>query len=622
MILRRLIANFGALSRASLELTPGLNVIEAPNEAGKSTWCAFLRVMLYGPESRRGGKATRADKELYAPWDGSAMEGAVDLAWEGKNVTLRRTTGPAGPMRAFSAVYTGSNQPVSALSESDVGETLTGLSAEVFRRTAFIGPAGLRVDSGPEMEKYIALTVASGEEGTSFTEAAERLKIWQRRYRSRGQGRLVEQENDLRRLDDDLQELSSVERELEETERREERVSATYSELTDQLDAAARDNTRSHREYTEELLALREEYARRKQESESIRAALRASPLADAGGEETLLDKARADSRRCEKLLRQKQGANASRLWPACLLLACLCAVAGFFHPIFFLPAAVLLGEGGYLWVQRRRALASEQRRNRELTAMRKRYGVATPEGILSAARTYCAQMQELRSIRAAAEELRSRAKALAPRAASAPEGASGDRLAAAGEELRSLSAQKARLNARRDALGTRRDLQERRDALRAQHEADTRTYAALEIALRELTAADEERQASSAPALARRTKAYFRALTGGNYETVALDRGLSAAVRRFGDTLPHDELFLSRGTRDQLYLALRLALCEQSDCPLILDDALVRFDDERMGCAMELFRELSQTRQILLFTCQHRERRYLETHPAASGMD
>ena len=88
-------------------------------------------------------------------------------------------------MRAFSAVYTGTNQSVSALTERDAGERLTGLSAEVFRRTAFIGPAGLRVPPGPEMEKYIASSVASGEEGVSYTEAAARLRSWQRRYRYR-----------------------------------------------------------------------------------------------------------------------------------------------------------------------------------------------------------------------------------------------------------------------------------------------------------------------------------------------------------------------------------------------------------------------------------------------------
>ena len=46
---------------------------------------------------------------------------------------------------------------------------------------------------------------------------------------------------------------------------------------------------------------------------------------------------------------------------------------------------------------------------------------------------------------------------------------------------------------------------------------------------------------------------------------------------------------------------------------PLVLDDALVRFDDRRLKAALEILQELSQNRQILLFTCQSRENRMLE---------
>ena len=34
-------ATFGKLQGRSLELGDGLNIIEAPNETGKSTWCAL-----------------------------------------------------------------------------------------------------------------------------------------------------------------------------------------------------------------------------------------------------------------------------------------------------------------------------------------------------------------------------------------------------------------------------------------------------------------------------------------------------------------------------------------------------------------------------------------------------
>ena len=73
----------------------------------------------------------------------------------------------------------------------------------------------------------------------------------------------------------------------------------------------------------------------------------------------------------------------------------------------------------------------------------------------------------------------------------------------------------------------------------------------------------------------------------------------------------------LSTGTADQLYLAVRLAICEmilppEQNPPLILDDALLTFDDMRLGKTLEYLTRLGEKRQILLFTCQGREAAYL----------
>jgi uncharacterized protein YhaN len=68
----------------------------------------------------------------------------------------------------------------------------------------------------------------------------------------------------------------------------------------------------------------------------------------------------------------------------------------------------------------------------------------------------------------------------------------------------------------------------------------------------------------------------------------------------------------LSDGTRDQLYLALRLATIERharhaDPLPLVLDDVLVHFDDVRSGTALELFAEVARSVQVILFTHHRR---------------
>ena len=123
-------ATFGKLEHCSLSFSSGLNIIEAPNESGKSTLLAFLRVMLYGfPPRERGALA---DKNRYAPWSLSPMRGTLSLSSQKGNITLQRdTTRANSPMGRFSAIYTGSGESVDGLTAADCGETLLGIPCEV-----------------------------------------------------------------------------------------------------------------------------------------------------------------------------------------------------------------------------------------------------------------------------------------------------------------------------------------------------------------------------------------------------------------------------------------------------------------------------------------------------------
>ena len=89
-------------------------------------------------------------------------------------------------------------------------------------------------------------------------------------------------------------------------------------------------------------------------------------------------------------------------------------------------------------------------------------------------------------------------------------------------------------------------------------------------------------------------------------------------STQREGDPSAHALEYLSEGARNQVYLAVRLAICslvlpKDDPCPLILDDVLATFDDVRAKQTLRLLRELARERQILLFTCRSRERELLQ---------
>ena len=150
MMIRKLTASFGKLENESLSFREGLNVIYAPNESGKSTWCAFIQAMLYGIDSSERIRAGYLpDKLRYAPWSGAPMEGTMELEADRCDITITRCTkGKNAPMQEFSAVYSGTNVPVKGLNGSNAGELLTGVSKDVFRRSAFIAQGSVGV-TGP-----------------------------------------------------------------------------------------------------------------------------------------------------------------------------------------------------------------------------------------------------------------------------------------------------------------------------------------------------------------------------------------------------------------------------------------------------------------------------------------
>jgi uncharacterized protein YhaN len=103
-----------------------------------------------------------------------------------------------------------------------------------------------------------------------------------------------------------------------------------------------------------------------------------------------------------------------------------------------------------------------------------------------------------------------------------------------------------------------------------------------------------------------------FEALTGGAWLRLEADldehdKPVLICVRRDGDRV--GVAGLSAGTRDQLYLALRLASLEQLASgrellPLVLDDLLVHFDDDRAAAALRVLGAFARnTTQVLLFT-------------------
>ena len=163
-------------------------------------------------------------------------------------------------------------------------------------------------------------------------------------------------------------------------------------------------------------------------------------------------------------------------------------------------------------------------------------------------------------------------------------------------------------------ALGAKAELEAQLEALNARIASLEETYSALEFAMNTLSAASTELQRRFAPRISKRAQELFSQLTGGRYVRLSLAEDLTVHAGTTDETTLHSALWRSEGTTDQLYLALRLAVSQEltPEAPFILDDALVRFDDVRLARALAILEDAAQDRQVILFTCQDREKRIL----------
>nr|WP_302649159.1 AAA family ATPase [uncultured Dysosmobacter sp.] len=727
MLIQRMSAAFGRLRNETLQFQDGLNIIEAPNETGKSTWCAFLTAMLYGINSRERDKAGFiADKNRYAPWDGSSMSGRLECHADGADITLTRTTRrQTAPMADFQAVYTGTASSVEGLTGANCGETLLGVSREVFERSAFIRQSGLAITQDAGLERRVASLISSGEEDTSYTEAYDALKKQLNRRRFNKSGQLPALESELAEVQQQLAAAVQLQQQLTNVRERTQALESDVHALSDEL--AQHDQWESAQKHRQ-LAALTADADTAAQRVHSLTQQLEEDRVPDM---ETIgrlrgaivnletvrknVEKARTDRDEAMKaLLRAEKavsdspfagqtaeearraagaipGIRPAAWWFPILLCA---AAAGLYWllsrgeapiwvPVFMGAVSALLG----IFAVLRRTHSDRNKR----AAYLKSHGAETPEALSVLSDAYVKAVEvrdaaqadvnaktataealynslttneqaillEVRRFAPAAFDIPTadqvlrqaaqRRKALSEAQSAARETQvrldlliqqgipdSGDMelspplrshetvsdsLAQAQVQLATARSATDRLAGQLHAMGDPDELRASAESLQAQISQLQEEYDALRLAMDALTGANTILQNRFSPQLSRRTAEIFHELTEGRYTAAALDRSFHLTARPAGDPIDRDIQLLSAGAADQLYLSARLAICElvlppEKSIPIILDDALTNFDNERCAAALRWLKQAAAHRQILLFTCHSREADFFAGDP------
>ena len=711
-------ATFGKLEHETLTLQPGLNVIHGPNEWGKSTWCAFLVAMLYGIETRvHSTKTALADKERYAPWSGSPMSGRIELNWNGRDITIERTSKGRSIMGIFRAYETQSGLPVTELTADNCGQVLLGVEKSVFTRSGFLKLADLPVTEDKALWRRLNALVTTGDESGAADALEQKLRDLKNRCRAnRANGLIPQALSQQAELTDKLQQLSSLRQQVQHLTQRQEELKAYSAQLENHkkaLDyAAARQRAQKTAAAAEHLNQARQEAEHQqqlckdlpsadtiyqdlsrlqqlRQQREALQMEVQMQPGAPEVPEvpvffrgcspEQAVQQAREDARLYQQYTAAKKPLSA---W-LFILGFCLTGIGLVAFALLTqkLPAIALLAAGVVLSAIGLVHHSSRQRKFRDIQASAQRlldrYHPLPTNQWEATAKDYAARCQayeqamarhaaNLSHIKEDAAEVNRQLEALTGGQNPAqweqhlrdaldhhrtlsdalrqfmqaqtlyqslvhteaqpapPEDVDTltyspqetlQRLSEAAAQLHQLQLQLGRCHGQMEALGQEEILQQQLREVETRLARLTQTYNALELAQKTVAQASAQLQRRFAPKLARRTQELFGRLTGQRYDRLTLGEDLSLMVGAQQEDTLHGSLWRSDGTIDQLYLALRLAVAEEltPDAPLVLDDALVRFDDTRLAAAMEILKEEANTKQVILFTCQSRENALLQ---------
>lgn len=715
-------ATFGKLQQAELQLQPGLNVIYASNESGKSTWAAFLRTMLYGLSTRERGAL--ADKNRYVPWNGNSMQGRMDVFDGEQHYTIMRNTKRANsPMGDFSCTYRDTATPVPGITAQNLGEVLTGVPREVFERSALIRQSALTVDQDAELERRIAALITTGEEDTSYTEAYDRLKKQLNRRKHNKTGLIPALEREIDVLDESLAELSNLTAKSENAQAHlillQQQLQALHTQDTQWDQLSKQEALQKYREAQQAAADSRQRVQFLAQMAGDLP---ESSAIAQMDGQISALQSASSRlnhaEKSCEDAAEKERSADTAyrqhtlypadenelerrqalltppkmpgKGWFAFIGIAALALLAMLLSAVNALPLVswqmitACLGFltgicGTAVYVLRKRKVVRQiaetetqktalsmqiadylplrqqaadthaqylqaqsvykqmsQQYQQDLAYLLMQIQAFQPtvtdlSGAQFALQDAHRKQQALQQAQKTAQDDALRCQIMAEHLPAAPlpdPDAALPRPDLSREQIEAQIPQlMAQVQAARtqldiwqgqiQAIGSPANITQQRQSKAEQLSQLQQEYEALQMAMNTLEDANLTLQNRFSPALGARAAEIFSEITGGRYHKVLLSRDFSLSAEAQNDPTGRSIQLLSQGTADQLYLAVRMAICDMvlpadRSVPLILDDALLSFDDARMHAALDYLHRESKHRQVILFTCQKREQAYL----------
>lgn len=584
MILKDVTAkNFGQFQDKTITFDPGLNVIYGENESGKTTLHTFIRGMLFGIRKLRGRAAKTDVYSRYEPWENEHYyAGSMRMESGGKVFRLSRSFQKTKPKSELICETDGETLSVE---HGDLDMLLGNMSETVYDNTVSIGQLKSQTDDGlvVELRNYMANYQGGGDGDLNIQEALDALK--KRKKEQETLKRQGEQERESRKRELATH-IDYIQEELEDAKRN---LSQTQSEI---IRVEEQQRREEERRQAEQEKTLEQEHREQQDQADREQQRLEAERQQEAENVQRKMAEQKAAQQR-----RNAENMHNSRRMAMTVIIAVLAFMACMFAPgmmwktvIIVAAAAVILA---LFIISNKKWEKSPENVEPEEETKPERMEVETD--ILEAAQRELEEKQRLEAVQREKEEQ---------------------------QRQRMLEKEKLRWSMER----YQEDIQEKTIQLENVQE-DYQAYCeaeiqaspeeedlqAIQMATQHIADITVAMQQAIGEELKTRMSQILCELTGGRYEKIQIDENFNMGVHSSEHYIPLEHL--SRGTIEQVYFALRMAvsqiLCEDEPMPVLLDDVFAMYDEKRL---MQALRWLTkQKQQVLIFTCHKREMELLD---------
>ncbi len=653
---------FGKFKNFEIEVKNGLNIIFGANEAGKSTINFFVKAMLYGMSSRKKAGESIKERERAIPWDEKCAEGILTVKSGKRIIEIRRTFGKTAKGDKTEVCDGVTGEKIEDIKEETIGEWLFGISQTVFEKTLWVEQSGVYMGGSEEelLKKIINLS-SGGDENATAGEAIKKLTEMRKEIKAKTKagtaGKLDILEERLESCIREKYELSSkLAQEQITTDRKikaeEERIN--IEKKIEECEKAYNESL----EYEKNLAEI-EVYKKicdcdaKIQEIRNTDEYKKGSKLEGSITQNVKKAEERINSLERELLFEEDKIENMHENKRASympVIIGGICGALGIIGIVLSVTAAtkfpmiilslilciisalaVAFGvkkiEGSVkqsIENEKAKSQAEIKKNNirSEINALKtdtdrvfKEYDVKDStelERLYLNIQVLYEKLKGMQSLKDELcekynfEDLKEKVLKFKDDNVTPSEDINKELKELRDKHLLVISELKSLEGKMAYQVSEHRipaDIDTEISAIRAEMKVLVRKLLVIDTAIENITVAAEEWRTTVAPKLNSAVNEIMSFLTDGKYKEVRVSDEFK--IRVLADNNLYDAEFLSKGTYEQLYFALRIALAKNEDAesPLFLDDILTVYDDKRADAALKYLSEVNKG-HVFLFTC------------------